>query len=244
MTTSILRTSIKALAVGALSVLGLAATATSAQAISLSGTSIFTNGDCGGTSATTFTTTVIGNANEFPDQDILIDFGGGQTQWYDQHVFYVVDSANIVIGRYAQTYSTNTGAYNDSFFTINQRPTVTGNVAIKFQDEADGVPDQALGATYVAGSTERASLSFDAASLDADCVPAAAADTTPPVVTVPANIAVNTDSGAATASVTFTVTATDNIGVTSLVSTPASGSAFSVGTTTVSSTATDFGGRV
>ncbi|WP_417271474.1 HYR domain-containing protein, partial [Celeribacter sp.] len=247
MFTVIRRTSMKALAIRALSVLGLAATATSAQAISLQGTSVLTNGDCGGTSPSTFQTTVIGNASEFPDQDYLVDFGSGVTQWYDYHVFYVVDSANIVIGRYAQTFSTNTGAYNGAFFTINQRPTVTGIVSIKFQDEADGSPDQALGAVYVAGSTERASLSFDAVTLDTDCVPGAPADTTPPVITPPANQTVNTGAGSNTASldVTSLGSVSDNVdsglAITYKVgSTTLSGPyAFPIGVTTVTMDAVD-----
>ena len=42
---------------------------------------------------------------------------------------------------------------------------------------------------------------------------------------------------------TFTVSATDNCGVTNLVSSPPSGSTFPVGTTTVTNTATDASGN-
>src|SRR5205814_797173 len=65
-----------------------------------------------------------------------------------------------------------------------------------------------------------------------------------PVITCPANITVNAAAGQCTSNVTFTVTATDTCGsVTNLVSVPASGSAFPVGVTTVTSTARDNSGN-
>jgi len=67
-------------------------------------------------------------------------------------------------------------------------------------------------------------------------------DNDPPVVSVPAPIEVNGTSPAG-AVVSFTPTATDNIAVTSLVSSPASGSTFPYGTTTVNVTAMDATGN-
>jgi hypothetical protein len=65
-------------------------------------------------------------------------------------------------------------------------------------------------------------------------------DQTAPVITCPANITVTTPIGSCTAVVTFAVTATDNCGGTvTIVSSPASGTAFPIGVTTVTSTATD-----
>ncbi|MBK9658732.1 MAG: HYR domain-containing protein [Chitinophagaceae bacterium] len=65
-------------------------------------------------------------------------------------------------------------------------------------------------------------------------------DQTAPVITCPANISVTTPVGSCTAVVNFSVTATDNCaGAVTIVSTPASGTAFPIGTTTVTSTATD-----
>ncbi len=65
-------------------------------------------------------------------------------------------------------------------------------------------------------------------------------DQTPPVLTCPANITVNTTVGSCTAVVNFTPTATDNCnGLVTIVSLPASGSLFPIGTTTVNNTATD-----
>ena len=67
-------------------------------------------------------------------------------------------------------------------------------------------------------------------------------DNTPPVFTQPADIVANATmpSGAV---VSFVVTATDNIGVTSLVCTPASGSVFPIGTSVVQCTAGDAAGN-
>src|SRR5207249_1969383 len=65
-----------------------------------------------------------------------------------------------------------------------------------------------------------------------------------PSITCPANITVNAAAGQCTSNVTFNVTASDTCGsVTNLVSVPASGSAFAVGVTTVTSTATDNSGN-
>ena len=69
-------------------------------------------------------------------------------------------------------------------------------------------------------------------------------DTTPPVVTVPSDIS-STSTNLSGTAVTFDVTATDNVAVTSgPTCSPASGSNFSVGTTTVTCTATDAAGNV
>ena len=69
-------------------------------------------------------------------------------------------------------------------------------------------------------------------------------DTQPPQITCPANITVNAARRANAASnVTFSVTATDNCAVTNVLSVPASGSAFPVGVTTVTNTATDSSGN-
>ena len=65
-----------------------------------------------------------------------------------------------------------------------------------------------------------------------------------PVITCPGNLVLTADAGRCSRSnVTFTVSATDNCGVTNLVSSLASGSTFPVGTTTVTNTATDASGN-
>ena len=61
---------------------------------------------------------------------------------------------------------------------------------------------------------------------------------------LPGNLVLTADAGRCSRSnVTFTVEATDNCGVTNLVSSPPSGSTFPVGMTTVTNTATDASGN-
>jgi len=67
-------------------------------------------------------------------------------------------------------------------------------------------------------------------------------DTTPPTVTVPDDITTEATSTAG-AVVTFTPSADDNVGVDTLECTPASGSTFPLGETTVTCTATDAAGN-
>jgi len=64
-----------------------------------------------------------------------------------------------------------------------------------------------------------------------------------PTITCPTNRTVNAAPGACTSNVTFTVTASDNCAVTNLTSSPASGFAFPVGVTTVTSAARDSSGN-
>jgi hypothetical protein len=68
-------------------------------------------------------------------------------------------------------------------------------------------------------------------------------DNTPPSITCPANIVVSAIPGTCAAPVTFTVGATDNCSIPSVVINHASGSSFPVGTTTVNATATDAAGN-
>ena len=69
-------------------------------------------------------------------------------------------------------------------------------------------------------------------------------DATPPTLKVPANLVVNATSPAG-ATVTFSVTATDDLGgAVTIVCSPASGSVFKIGVTTVNCTATDLAGNV
>jgi uncharacterized repeat protein (TIGR01451 family) len=68
-------------------------------------------------------------------------------------------------------------------------------------------------------------------------------DTQPPSITCPANIVVPTDPGKPTAVVSFALSATDNCSVVQTNSTPASGSAFPIGTNTVNCVATDASGN-
>jgi len=69
-------------------------------------------------------------------------------------------------------------------------------------------------------------------------------DGQPPAITCPANLTVNAAAGSCASNVSFVVTASDVCGtVTNLVSVPASGSAFPVGVTVVTNTATDDSGN-
>jgi len=67
-------------------------------------------------------------------------------------------------------------------------------------------------------------------------------DGEPPVLTVPQNVAVNATSPSG-AAVNYLVSATDNVGVTSLICTKVSGSTFPIATTTVKCTAADAAGN-
>jgi len=64
-------------------------------------------------------------------------------------------------------------------------------------------------------------------------------DVTPPAITCPADITLNNTPSQCGANVSFTATATDNCGAVTITYSPASGSFFAVGTTTVTATATD-----
>ena len=68
-------------------------------------------------------------------------------------------------------------------------------------------------------------------------------DVTPPTFATTSDATINAAADAATATVIYTVNAADNIGVTSLVCSPASGSVFPVGTTKVTCTASDAAGN-
>jgi len=68
-------------------------------------------------------------------------------------------------------------------------------------------------------------------------------DNTPPVISCPANIAVNAIAGTCAAPVTFAVGASDNCSAASVGTDHPSGSSFPVGTTTVHATATDAAGN-
>jgi hypothetical protein len=68
-------------------------------------------------------------------------------------------------------------------------------------------------------------------------------DTEPPMINCPSDITMCNDPGQCSAQVSFTVTATDNCAVQSLVCTPPSGSIFPKGTNTVTCVATDTSGN-
>ena len=101
----------------------------------------------------------------------------------------------------------------------------------------------ASGSTFPIGTTVVTVTAADAAANEGTATfSVTVSDTTAPVVTAPANISVAATSPAG-ASVTFTASATDAVGVTELTYSPASGSTFPLGTTTVTITAGDAAGN-
>src|SRR5439155_420214 len=94
------------------------------------------------------------------------------------------------------------------------------------------------------GTTTVTNQANDASGNSAQCTfTVTVTDTQAPTITCPANLTVNTAAGVCASNVTFTVTATDNCAVTNVTSSPASGFAFPLGTTTVTSTARDSSGN-
>ena len=106
------------------------------------------------------------------------------------------------------------------------------------------VSTPASGSTFNVGTTTVTSVATDASGNTATCsFLVKVFDNQAPVISCPSNISQSTDAGNCTAVVTFNVTASDNCSISSVVSNPASGSTFSIGTTTVNSIATDVHGN-
>lgn len=102
----------------------------------------------------------------------------------------------------------------------------------------------ASGSTFPLGVTTATATATDAADNSASCsFTVTVRDTEPPAVSCPADIVVSNDAGQAGAIVSFTPTATDNVPSVNIVSTPASGSLFALGITSVATTATDAAGN-
>ena len=112
-------------------------------------------------------------------------------------------------------------------------------------DNTDGAVTAACtpasGSTFGLGTTTVSCSAHDAAgNTSSGSFTVAVRDTTAPTLTVPANITSIEATGPTGAIVTFVATAVDVAdGMPSVVCTPASGSTFAIGTTTVSCTATD-----
>jgi CSLREA domain-containing protein len=120
-------------------------------------------------------------------------------------------------------------------------PTGTDNCPGATTTQTAGLPS---GSTFPVGTTTNTFKVTDAAGHEATCsFTVTVEDHEKPVVTVPANIVVSTDPNTCSAVVTFNATATDNCAGVTVMSSPASGSTFPKGTTTVTSTATDASGN-
>jgi HYR domain/Secretion system C-terminal sorting domain/Concanavalin A-like lectin/glucanases superfamily len=100
------------------------------------------------------------------------------------------------------------------------------------------------GASFPIGTTTNNFRGTDAAGNITNCTfTVTVNDTQAPTITCPSNITVSSPVGSCNTVVNFTVNVADNCPGATVVSTPASGSTFPLGTTTVNSTATDASGN-
>src|SRR6185503_3357173 len=131
--------------------------------------------------------------------------------------------------------------------TVSNDPGVCGaivNFTTSATDNCPGVGTvtsvPASGSTFPVGTTTVTSTVTDAYGNTAtETFTVTVNDTEKPELTIPAAITVSNDAGVCGAVVNFTTSATDNCPGVTILSTPASGSTFPVGTTTVTVTATD-----
>jgi hypothetical protein len=129
---------------------------------------------------------------------------------------------------------------NRNYATVTwTTPTGSDNVGV-ISTEVTNSP----GSTFLIGTHTVTYTVRDAAMNVGNCsFTVTVGDTQPPVVTCPSNVAQNTDSGQATAVVTWSpASATDNAGVGAPTPSHAIGSTFSLGATVVTYTATDVNG--
>src|SRR5439155_9708201 len=97
---------------------------------------------------------------------------------------------------------------------------------------------------FPVGTTTVSSVATDSSGNTTNCsFTVTVLDNQGPTIVCPANLTVNAAPGLCTSNVNFTVSAADNCAVTNLVSNPTNGFAFPVGTTTVTSVATDASGN-
>lgn len=102
----------------------------------------------------------------------------------------------------------------------------------------------ASGSVFVKGTTTVTSVATDASGNPTTrTFTVTVNDTEAPSLTIPAPTVVHADAEYCEVAVSFTVTATDNCSGVTVVSTPASGSVFPLGTTTVTGVATDAAGN-
>ena len=137
---------------------------------------------------------------------------------------------------------------------ISQSTTNPGGLGVTYSASASDTVDGSIppscspasGSTFAVGTTTVTCNATDAhnnTGQNTFHITVTLVDTTPPVVTVPSDIATTT-TVASGKSVTFTASATDNIdGPITPTCTPASGTNFTVGTTTVTCSATDAHGN-
>jgi hypothetical protein len=134
--------------------------------------------------------------------------------------------------------------------TQSNDPNQCGAVVSFASNAADNCPGAtvaclpASGSFFPVGSTTVTCTAIDASLNTATCTfTVTVNDTQPPVATCPANITSPNDAGLCSAVVSFTTTASDNCPGETILCVPASGTAFVVGSTTVTCTATDAAGN-
>src|SRR5205085_2702420 len=104
--------------------------------------------------------------------------------------------------------------------------------------------DHAPGSTFPIGSTTVTVTATDhAGNTSTSTFNVVVRDTTAPTLSCPADIVVAAAPGASNAVVSFNPAASDTVSGVTVTSSPASGSAFNVGTTTVNVTAKDSAGN-
>ena len=102
----------------------------------------------------------------------------------------------------------------------------------------------ASGATFAVGTTTVNCTATDTSGHTASCTfTVTVNDTQPPAITCPGNITVSTSGTTCASNVTFSATVSDNCPGATRTCSPASGSSFPKGTTTVNCTATDASGN-
>src|SRR5258706_10634881 len=102
----------------------------------------------------------------------------------------------------------------------------------------------ASGSSFPVGTTTVTSTARDSSGNSGTCsFTVTVTDAVPPAITCSSNRVVSAAQGTCGSNVTFVVAATDNCPGVTMSSSPASGSSFPVGTTTVTSTATDANGN-
>lgn len=130
------------------------------------------------------------------------------------------------------TVSTDSGL---NTATVNYVATPTDNVGIR---SSSCTP--ASGSVFALGTTNvYCTATDDWGAVTSTSFNITVSDQEAPTWSVPADMHVPTDAGSTTATVTYSATASDNVGVVSSNCSPVSGSVFSLGTTTVTCSASD-----
>ncbi len=215
------------------------------------------------------TTNLVANGS-FEDSLTSWTVGGGgvdrlSTGWQASDGVWTIDVSAFGAGSVSQNIATVVGTTYDVTFDMSGNPTdapdtksLTVSAAGNSQTYTYTTPIGSTTSTLVyvpntfsfTATSTTTTLTFTSNNNQAngpmlDNV-AILADLESPVISTPGNITVSTDSGVATAVVSYSApTATDNVGVISLVQTAGlpSGSAFPLGTTTNTFTATDAAGN-